>query len=894
MNVEQQIVEALLADAQLNFKNKKGTKALYGGRCPECKEHEVFISLEKPYQLKCNRTNKCGYQESTKVRYNHLWSNLADKFPATKEDPYATAKAYMSMVRGFPLIQTESWYEQGTLKLRNGRHAETVRFLLWDGYWWDRLINERDIRDNTKNGDSPNKADFKFGTKYKDKCWTPPGQEIAKGDHVYIVEGIFHAMAFSLLGYKSAAAFSSNNLPRELINANKGRNVTWCLAYDAGNAGEYASVKFLKELNDMKEPARINLPHSASVDWDDLYRDGKLTPEYLEDCKWRGRLLSATEIKRKAFAQYCWRNFTYTVMAFGKETFAVRVMWDKLNKDLESQKCEWKEEHYTTFVGCVSVKKIANCELNFLHIEKDKFTEDRKYLFEVHLPKVRKPFLVGLTPSNIDDAKTISKALLNQTDFGRFTGGARELDYLTEIWSSKMINTVETVPFIGYDELSGAYVFPTFGYKDGRYVKANEYGYLNFGSTSIKTTLSGIEFEHSTAFDPSWLHDYIVVFDLNGIASLGFFTLSLFAQQVKIAHQNLAFFELTGEKEAGKSTMIRFLWKLFGRLNYEGDDILSLTPSAEMRILGQVSNLPVIFLESDNEDGDHKKGGRNKMGVDYERYKKLSEVNGKIGSRGVKTNDNQTNDLIFRGALLFSQNATVQSTPAVLSRIVHMHCTTAHKRVENRAKADRLKQMDAKQLSGYLHHALINEKQWLDAFFKAYPKHLSRLTYNPSIKSHRVAELHAQVMAAVDALRVLFSNFPDDVLDKALTHIEQRAMDRDLRLMAEHPLVQQFWETYHWINDQQMTISDENGEKIVEYSRLNHSSDDKYIAVNLNDWFEQARKRGQEVISINDLKRVLPDSQHYRFMGKKMVRSRIDKVLVRCWVFAKPSDAVTY
>jgi hypothetical protein len=892
MNLEQQIVEALLADAQLDFKNKNGAKALYGGRCPECKEKEVFISLEKPYQLKCNRTNKCGYQESTKVRYNHLWSNLADKFPATKEDPYATAKAYMSMVRGFPLIQTESWYEQGTLKLRNGRYAETVRFLLWDGYWWDRLINERDVRDNTKNGETPNKADFKYGTKFKDKCWTPPEQEISEGDHVYIVEGIFHSMAFSLTGYKSAASFSSNNLPRELINANKGKNVTWCLAYDAGNAGEYASVKFLKELNEMKETARISLPHSASVDWDDLYRDGKLTPEYLEECKWRGRLLAATDIKRKAFAQYCWHQFNYTVLTFGKETYAVRVQWDKLNKDLDSQKIEWNSDHFTIFVGCLSVNHLANCELNFLHIEKDKFTQERKYLFDVHMPKHRKPFLVGFTPSNLGDAKAISTALLNQTDFGHFKGGAKELDFLTKKWSSQSINTVETVPFIGYEEVSSAYVFPNVGYQQGRFVKTNEHGYLHFGSCSIKTTLSGMDFSNSTTFDQSWLPDFIKVFDFNGLAALGFWTLSLFAQQVKKVHQNLTFLEITGEKEAGKSTLIRFLWKLYGRLN-EGVDILSMSSSAEARTLAQVSNMPVVFLESDKEQVGNQKGGRNLGGVDWERYKKISDLNGTIGSRGVKTNDNQTNDLIFRGTLVISQNATVSASPAILSRIVHLHCTTAHKRIENRAIADRMKQMEPEQLSGFLHHALINEQKWLDHFFAAWHKHRARLTANPNIKSQRVVDNHAQVMAAVDALSVLFSNFTDDALDKALTHLEQRAMDRDLRLTAEHPLVQQFWETYHWINDQQMHIANEDGEKTVEYSRLNHSSDDNLIAVNLNDWFEQARKRGQEIISINDLKRVLPESQHYRFLGQKRVRSRIEKIPVRCWVFAKPANSAT-
>lgn len=892
MNLEQQLVEALLADAQLNFKSKPGAKALYGGTCPDCKEKEVFISLDKPYQLKCNRTNKCGYAESTKARYNHLWSNLADKFPSTKEDPYATAKAYMSMVRGFPLMKTESWFEQGAMKLRNGRLAETVRFLLWDGCWWDRLINERDIRDNTKNGDSPNKADFKFGTKYKDKCWTPPGQELADGDHVYIVEGIFHAMAFSLVGYKTAAAFSSNNLPRELINANKGRNITWCLAYDAGNAGEYASVKFLKELNDMKEPARISLPHSASVDWDDLYREQKLTPEYLEDCKWRGRLLAATDIKRKAFAQYCWHPFNYTVMTFGKETYGVRVGWDKLNKDLDQQKIDWSNDHFTIFVGCLHINHLANCELNFLHIEKDKFTQERKYLFDVHMPKHRKPFLVGFSPSNLGDAKAISTALLNQTDFGHFKGGAKELDYLTKKWSSQNINTVETVPFIGYEEVSGAYVFPEVGYQQCRYVKTNEHGYLHFGNCSIKTTLSGMEFAHSTSFDQSWLPDFIKVFDMNGIAALGFWTLSLFAQQVKKIHQNLTFLEITGEKEAGKSTLIRFLWKLYGRLN-EGVDILSMSASAEARTLAQVSNMPVVFLESDKEQTGNQKGGRNLGGVDWERYKKISDLNGTIGSRGVKTNDNQTNDLIFRGTLVISQNATVSASPAILSRIVHLHCTTAHKRIENRAIADRLKQIEPAVVSGFLHHALTNEKKWLDAFFSAWDIHRARLTENPNIKSQRVIDNHAQVMASVDALRVLFTNFPDDALDKALTHIEQRAMDRDMRLTAEHPLVQQFWETYHWINDQQMTVTDSLGEKQVEYSRLNHSSDDKYIAVNLNDWFEQARKRGQEVISINDLKRVLPESQHYRFLGQKRVRSRIEKTLVRCWVFAKPANSAT-
>ena len=402
MNLENQIVEALLNDAQLNFKNRSGNKTLSGGNCPKCNKKEVFISLEMPYQLKCNRTNNCGYEESTKVRYNHLWSNLADKFPSTATDPHATAKAYMSMVRGFPLMKTESWYEQGALKLRNGDYAETVRFILWDGFWWDRLINERDIRKNTKTGQKPNKADFKFGTLYKNKCWTPPGQVIEKGDHVYIVEGIFHAMAFSLCGYKVAAAFSCNNLPRDLINAHKGQNITWCLAYDAGNAGEYASLKFLKEINQLKEAARICLPHSANVDWDDLYREEKLTAKYLDDCKWRGRLLAAESYKEKAFMLYCWRPYHHTLITFKHHTYSVTVSTGELTKALDGESIDYNT-HQNLFDLNATIDMVLNCEVNSLHSEVDKFTNEIKYVYKATTEENRTGVIIEFSASNIAD-----------------------------------------------------------------------------------------------------------------------------------------------------------------------------------------------------------------------------------------------------------------------------------------------------------------------------------------------------------------------------------------------------------------------------------------------------------------------------------------------------------
>lgn len=888
MNLEQQIVEALLADTQLAFKNKKGGNSLTGGTCPKCNKSEVFISLEKPYQLKCNRANNCGYEESTKARYSHLFENLSKKYPSTESDPNATAKAYMSMVRGFPLMKTESFFEQGAVVLPNGRYAPTVRFQLWDGFWWDRLINKDDVRDNIRDG-KPTKAMFKLHIKYTGKHWSPPGQTIENGDHIYIVEGIFHAIAFYLLGYKAVAAFSSSNLPRDLINKHKGRNVTWCLAYDAGNAGEFASLKFLKELNGLKEAARITLPHSAGIDWDDLYREGKLTDKYLDDCKWRGRLLAAESYKEKAFILYCWRPYHHTLITFKYQTYSVTVATSDLTKALDGEAIDYSI-HKNLFDLNSRVESVLNCEVNSLHSEVDKFTKEIKYVFNAKTAENKTGQLIEFSASSIADKNAFSLSLLGKMSYREFTGSAGDFKLLKQRWSRTGNKTIETIPFIGYDETARAYVFPQVGYKDGKCVKVNDHGYLDFKNFGIKTTLQNVNFIHSENFDIKILPDFIKVFDFNGLAALAYWTATLFTRQIKERQKSFPFLELTGEPEAGKSTLVNFLWKLFGRDDYEGVDLLATSSASEGRMLSQLSNLPLVVLESDREPDLKSKGGRPTKAVDWDNFKKIYDLNGVLMSRGVKTNDNQVNESIFRGAFVITQNASVQGSAAIMTRIVHLHCTTAHKKIENRPIADRLKIMPVEELAGYLHKVLTSEQQWLEVFFAAYENHRTTLTKTTSIKSQRIIDNHAQLMAAAESLKVVFPNLTNETLHQLCKHILWRAQERERRLKADHPLVQQFWEAYHYINDQKMTLIDEDGiSQDVDDEKLNHSINPKLIAVNLNEFIEHARLRGQGFFDIEDLKKVLPTSRHYPFVEQKTVSSRKRKGNARCFVFGKPN-----
>ena len=99
----------------------------------------------------------------------------------------------------------QGWYTQGRRQLADDSWGDTVRFPVCNGYW-ERLIDARAVARN--DGD---KAGIKYGMSYKGQGWVPPGQTFESNDRVYIVEGIFHAIALHLAGYKAIAAISCNS-----------------------------------------------------------------------------------------------------------------------------------------------------------------------------------------------------------------------------------------------------------------------------------------------------------------------------------------------------------------------------------------------------------------------------------------------------------------------------------------------------------------------------------------------------------------------------------------------------------------------------------------------------------------------------------------------------------
>ncbi|MBX6698669.1 toprim domain-containing protein [Pseudomonas aeruginosa] len=878
----QDVLPALESDTELDFKpHEASEKYLNNGVCPGCGKRSLYISRQKPFQLKCNRLNKCQYEEKTRDRYSYLFENLSDRFPRSEADPHATARAYLQRARGFNTDRLAGCYEQARYKTKSGEWVETVRFPLCDGYW-ERLIDQRGIQAN-----EGKKAHIKYGTNYQNKGWTPPGQVIEKNDKVFIVEGIFHAIALWLAGYKVIASISANNFPWAYVDEHQSKLVTWTLALDNDKAGRTFTVKYRKQLAERNELVAVALlplqGNGEPQDWDDVYRIGRLDETLVNDALYEGRLFTAPTPLNKAYVMFQRLNRSFFLLEFGNRLYSARVNKNELQTDGEAPGGGFLEE----FKKHTTVEQVANCVPHFEYIQSDVITNEQQYFFRVAFPNGRNSVTVALTAGSIAEPRAFAKTLLERTPGGVFNGGEKVLSILREQWTENP-DVVRTLPFVGYDEETGTYCFQDFGFIKGRELLANEHRYLDTGKGALKTALQSLHITYGEQVNLDWFDDLVAVHQMNGLAALSWWTGSLFTQQIKKMVGNYPYLEFTGQGGAGKSSLLRFLWRLFGRTNHEG-----IKPNGGgtsnvglARVLAQVSNLPVVFIESDSESTDSQ--GRIIINqFNWDDHKDLFDYNGTLRTTGTKTTGPETASLLFRAALCIAQNNQVVASEPTLTRIVHLHATRDHHTIALKAVADRLHRLEVGHLAGYLRHCLANETLWLERFWKARDTYHKFLLGVSALKHFRIVDCHATVMAAAYATQGLLPGWTDELQLQVVQHLKNRAQHRQQVISSEPELLTKFWNIYHFLNERVVTITDQDGTREEIHETLNHSTDPALIAINLEHFTQASKNAGQELLPSTLLRRDLPKSQTYAFIENKKVRSALEKRPLQCWIFQK-------
>ncbi|MBC7488718.1 MAG: hypothetical protein H7240_00440 [Glaciimonas sp.] len=293
----------------------------------------------------------------------------------------------------------------------------------------------------------------------------------------------------------------------------------------------------------------------------------------------------------------------------------------------------------------------------------------------------------------------------------------------------------------------------------------------------------------------------------------------------------IRFWKWSARPGAGKSTLIEFLWELFGHNGYEGFDPSKSSLAAHARNFSQVSGLPVVMIESDWKRMDGKKS--HVKSFDWNELKKAYNRRS-TRARGMNTGGNETYEPPFRRAIVISQNNPVNASEAILSPIVHLYFDLTTQTPESGEAADALKFMPGANVSGFILAATKREKI-IETVAERTVVYLRELGMRPEIKMPRLVETHTQMLALVIKLT---SKQPKAIREQIIV----MAGERQLVVNDDHSLMQDSWEAFEYLDSNDL-------------HRLNHSRDPQLIAVNLNHFVQIATKRQQKILVIGDLKK---------------------------------------
>jgi len=341
-------------------------------------------------------------------------------------------------------------------------------------------------------------------------------------------------------------------------------------------------------------------------------------------------------------------------------------------------------------------------------------------------------------------------------------------------------------------------------------------------------------------------------------------------------HKSFPFVEIVGEPGTGKSTLLNFLWKLFGRINYEGLDPAKSSKSGLLRTFRQVSNLPIVLIESDRE------GEKGVKQFDWDSLKTLYD-GGSLGAQGVKNGGNETYEPPFMGTLIMSQNAEIISTEAVMGRIVQTKFFKDQLTKQSLFASRRLSKYEHQHVSQFILSCLSKEKAILESYSLAVQRHDDFLHQEQyGIQSSRIVHNHAQLMALFDAMCQHIVEVPVQMQKHVHAELLVMAQTRDKVLKSDSIIVQNFWNTIEEMEDAVKAPTHKE-------SVLNHSAKQELFAINFAHLYRVAADYRYSLPEMNELQNALRHSLHYRFVeANKAIQSKISGSTKRCWIFEKP------
>ena len=881
---------------QFGAKPQGGGKRYKDGICPKCGKKSFWIWGTDAYKARCDRTKNCNHEISTRELFPKLFQSYSKRYEIEMlTDPKAGAKAYLRDDRGFNLALVDtSIFTQETFTAA-GNSTATVRFAMqnngeMDGYW-ERFI------DNPKN--FFDKARFMKGYKYAGLAWVHPDFDATKCDEIWITEGIFDALALRHIDITAISAMSANNFPettlKEILSANS--KIKLVVALDSEEKTKKTAINWHKKLIDLGFNDPCVAITNEDTDWNDWLIQGKLTDKGIEKALFHGALLIAkspsvtakliwkTLKQHKFFFEFNYKTYWFE---FNPKNFnqtyntAMKQLDKQENEELSTDEKEELENQ--AFTASKSITEIANCIIDILYYQFDRATEESFYYTKVQMSE-QKSAKSAFLPKQLGSGSEFKNKVMAVLSGAIYTG---ETHHLNDIFTKKTkhIIDIETIKYIGYCKDYKAYIFNDFAVADGIIYKKNNEDYFELGIKNIKSTFDMTSLRPVEAFNIDWFNDFMIVFGTKGLICLTFWFGSLFAEQLRDRYGAWPFLEITGEAGAGKSFLIEFLWSLVGRSDYEGINPTTASNPGRYRTLSQVSNLPIVLIESDTNDPNASTKHKQKT-FSFDEIKPL--FNGRSPRvLGVKSSNNNTDDEPFRGAVVISQNNKVSGSEAILSRLIYIYYDKSHHQGQySRDAAERLQRLSTDDVSGFLFEVLKKEKSILSNIEETFNTNRDVIMKLPNMKTERIGLTHGLLMSCLQALCDILP-ITDNVKAKASTYIHELAVEREKDLVSDNPSIDQFWDVYEYFESFSINTTNVPNKAF----QLNHSSKDNEIAINLNEFYDVALRNNQQLDDIKRIKKIISTSIRYPYVGTKTLRSAIrDGKPTYCYLFNKKENS---
>ncbi|MCH2486132.1 MAG: toprim domain-containing protein [Erythrobacter sp.] len=894
MNLADEVIKGL--KREFGFRKVRGAW-LQEGTCPQCGKKEAYCAAEEPKVVKCGRADRCGWEDTVRNLLPDLFEDWSNRFPTTDENPNAAADAYLSHERGLDMRFLRGRYTQELFQDRRTRATSaTIRFPIDTGQpsqaFWERIID--------KPGRFEKKAHFKPGAEWGGHCWTPNGfdlETLAKVSDIWIAEGIFDAVALAQSGIPAVANLSTGPYPEHFLKALSdhlsahgiAERPRLVFAFDVGNAGVFYARRHIKRA--IKEGWRATAAQvrpdgeGSKLDWNDLLlrqqswsgnrEDGPMGSRAIETYLHNGAITIAETPMQKARlivdrAAVNARAMSSFDMRHGNRIWWVRVKADDDDGDGGPVRARQ-----------IELTEIANCAFRLLYRERDDIADETIYFLKIDFPDRAETVKARFTNGAVSNSAEFKKRLMAFA--GMWTGTGDQLDRLMKT-QTRRLKVVEPIKPTGYSPAHKAWLLGDIAVHQGRVLSLNSENYFDIGQRAVKMAYN--ERLLSIEYDPDrlkfeWLDDLWLAYGPRGMIALAFWVMSAFAAQIRARHKSLGFLEITGPPGSGKSTVLEFLWKLYGRAGYEGFDPNKVTSAYLARQFAKSANLPVGLIES-ARGGDGKRHNRQ-----FDPQELLVLYNGR-SARGVgsKTNGLETEEYPFLGSIYLVQNQRIDAEPQVLERLMSMAIDKSLWGEGTKEAAHRLENWPIEECSGTLVHIIRKEAAFLEFFFERFSYHDNNMGKRvEGLVNARPIKCHSQLAAAVEALPRLFPNFRKEWIGDTLREVDRMAIDRQKSAGGDHPLVADFWDKVDYL------LGKEAADLHAAGGSLNrHRNSDSFIAINLPDFEARCRNAGLVPPNMDELKKLLRDSKSRRWLACKSVNPPAGKNQ-QCWVFEQPAAA---